>query len=480
MRTWVFVAVAFLFCTFWYIDMVDISGWPSPPSSFFGDDDMTARYTISSLMNGFVAIFSVGIIFLAFDIRARDVQNRIADVIDSQPTFNVELFFGRLAGIYLLLLIPCLVFLAFLTGYETISGLFESQFRLGVQPLAVMSFIAWNLFPNLLFYSALVAFLSTLVRIRVLTAVLALGVLIGFFWINNYIPVRFQESFAQFLGGTIVPSDLAPTFFSTAIVGNRIGVLFVSIALLLFAASMLNRTEPLRVLTATLGVAAFGVASMVFFSLFFAIHNAENKKEEWVKTHQQQIPESFPDIQHLEGTVVLKPGNSISMDVTLTVRKPQASNTDSIVFSLNPGYKISQLFVNENEIKDISFKNGLLKLPSNLLSDASNEVQLKARGKPDDRFAYLDQARDFQKLTRRSVRQLGLRNSIFQRDYVALMPGVVWYPISGSVVDRDQLETRLRDVFTTDLKITVPRQWQVATVGRRTEEQNQKSTTFRF
>ena len=179
-RTWVFIAVALLFCTVWYIDMVDTARWPSPPYGFFSDGGMTARYTISNLMNGFVAIFSIGIIFLAFDIRARDVQNRISDAIDSRPMSNVEIIFGRLAGIYLLLAIPCLVFLALLTGYESISGLFESRFRLGLQPLSVLSLIAWNLIPNLLFYSALVVCLSVLVRFRLLAAVIALGVLIFF------------------------------------------------------------------------------------------------------------------------------------------------------------------------------------------------------------------------------------------------------------------------------------------------------------
>ena len=479
-RTWVFIAVALLFCTGWYIEMVGMSRWPYPPSSFFSDGDMTARYTISNLLNGFVAIFSIGIIFLAFDIRARDVQSRIADVIDVLPMSNVEIIIGRLAGIFLLLLIPILVFLAILTGYESVSGLFESRFRLGIQPISVMSVIAWNLLPNLLFYSALVVCLSVLLRFRLLAAVLALGLLIGFFWINNYIPVRFQESFAQFLGSTIMPSDLAPTFFSAAIIGNRCGVLFVSIALLLFAASVLHRTESRRILNTTLGVVAVSIAAIVYSSLFFAIHSTENTKEEWVKTHQQHSPESFPDVSHLEGTVVLRPGNQISLDVTLTVTNPTANGTDSVVFSLNPGYKIRALFINGEKSTKYTFDNGLLKLPSDLLSDASNEVRVQAKGKPDDRFAYLDQVRDFQKLTHKSVRQLGLRNYIFHRDFVALMPGVFWYPTSGSAVGRDQIETRSLDVFTTDLTITVPRKWKVATVGKRIEEADSKSTSFRF
>ncbi|MXZ55907.1 MAG: hypothetical protein F4077_09810 [Gammaproteobacteria bacterium] len=478
-RTWVFIVVALLFCVGWYIEALEFQ-WPSPPGNFYSDSGVSARYTISTLMNGFVAIFSIGIIFLAFDIRARDVQNRISDVIDTQPMSNIEIVIGRLAGIYVLLFIPCLVFLALLTGYESISGLFESRFRLGLQPLSVLSLVAWNLIPNVLFYGALVVCLSVLVRFRLLAAILAIGVLIGFFWINNYIPVRFQESFAQFLGSTIVSSDLAPTFVSPAILVNRCGLLFVSIALILFTASMVQRTEPRRILNSTLSVAAVSIATIVYFSLFAAIMNIESRKDEWVKTHQQQSPGSFPDVHHLEGTVELRPGNNISLDVTLEITKPTANRTDSIIFSLNLGYTLQKLFINGEETTNYNFENGLLKLPSDLLSDGSSKMQLQAKGKPDDSFAYLDQARDFLKLPHKSVRQLGLKNSIFSRDYVALMPGIFWYPISGSAMGRDQFETRPIDVFTTDLTVIVPQRWQVATVGERIEVENQKRTTVQF
>ena len=473
-RTWVFVVVALLFCIGWYGDAIDLR-WPSPPGSF-GVNDVTARYRIADLVNGFVAIFSVGIIFLAFDIRGRDVHNRISDVIDSLPASNLELLVGRLAGIYLLLFVPCFVFLALLTGYESISGLFESRFRLGIQPLSVISLVMWNLIPSVLFYGALVVCLSVLVRLRFLAAILAIGVLIGFFWINNFIPVRLQESFAQFLGSTIVPSDLAPSFVSPAILVNRCGLMFVSIALILFSASALHRIYPRRILNSTLGVVAVSVATIVYFSLFAVIHYTENQKDEWVKTHEQQKPESFPNVHHLQGTVELRPGNNISLDITLTVTKPASNTTDSVVFSLNPGYKIQKLWINGDETTNYRFsKHGLLSIPSDLLSNTTFELRLQAKGKPNDRFAYLDQARDYQKLSHKSIRRLGLRNSIFSRDFVALMPGVFWYPTSGSAVGRDQIESTPVDVFTTDLKVIVPRDWQVATVGERIEEDPQRS-----
>lgn len=456
-------------------------GWNYPRAlrSFLGDN-VTARYLLSSLMNDFIAIFSIGFIFLAFDIRARDVQNRIADVIDSLPASNVEIIIGRLAGIFLLLFIPCVVFLTGLAGYELISGQFESRNRLDIPPLWIMSHITWNLIPNLWFYGALVVCLSILLRLRLLTAIFAVGVLSGFFWINDYIPVRFQDSLPQFLGSTIVPSDLATTFVSIAVLVNACGALLVSIALILFAANALNRIEPRRLLNATLGIVALTIAFIGYFSLFASTHSAENRKVEWVKTHQQYIHDAHPDVRHLKGTVDLQPGNSVSLDVTLTVIKPTENGTGSVVFSLNPQYKISKLVLNGTESTNYSFESGLLKLPPALLLDGSNTLQVQAKGKLDDRFGYLDQARDLQNLAHKSVRQLGLRNSIFYRDYVALMPGIFWYPISGPAVGRDQIESRPRDVFTTDLEIRVPRKWQVAMVGKRIEEEDQNQSTYRF
>ena len=477
-RTWVILATIFLICAGWYIDSLD-GNYPRSTSAFLSDN-VTARYMLPSLMNDFIAIFSIGFIFLAFDIRARDVQNRIADVIDTIPASNVEIIVGRLAGIFLCLFIPCLLFLAVLAGYESISGLFESRNPLDIPPLWVMSLITWNLIPNLLFYGSLVVFFSILLRSRLLTAIFAVGVLSGFFWINDYIPVRFQDSLPQFLGSTIVPSDLATTFVSIAVLVNVIGALLVSIALILFAANVLNRIERHRKLNATLGIVALSIASIGYFSLFASTHSAENRKEEWVKTHQQYIHNALPDVRHLKGTVALQPGKSVSLDVTLTFIKPTENSTESVVFSLNPKYKISKLALNGTESTNHSFENGLLKLPSALLLDGSNTLEVQAKGKLDDRFGYLDQARDLQKLTHKIVRQYGLRNSIFHRDYVALMPGIFWYPISGPAVGRDQIESRPRDVFTTDLKIRVPRKWQVAMVGNRIEEEGQNQSAYRF
>ncbi len=478
-RTWVFITITVLVCVFWYIGSLDTTTSPWPPIGW-SHDQLNPRYTVASMMNIFVAIFSFGIIFLTFDIRARDVQNHIRDVIDTLPATNVEIIVGRVFGILLLLLIPAALFLALVACYEIASQLFNSPYRMGIQPMSIVAHIGWNILPNLVFYGALVAFLSTLVRIRLLVATVALGVLFGSLWVTNQIPVLFQESLSPYIGSALFPSDLAPVFATPTIVGSRIAMLLVSIALLLFAASLLPRTEPRRNMNTAMGISASVLGTIMTLGLVFSVQGNESRKEYWVTAHEQQSPSSFPDVQHVSGNVVLQPGHNISLNVELTVLSPPANTTDSVVFSLNPGYKIQKLFVDDEEISDFKFEAGLLQVSSRLLPEESHKIRVQAHGKLNDRFAYLDQARNFQKLTHSSVSRLGMRNSIFHSEFVALMPGSIWYPISGSVIGRHQPELRQRDLFTSDLAISVPKKWHVAIVGKRKVVENGKLNTFQF
>lgn len=478
-RTWVFITIAVLSCVFWYIGALDMTSSPNPPIGW-SHDQMNPRYTVATMMNTFVAIFSFGIIFLTFDIQARDVQNRIRDVIDSLPATNIEIIVGRVLGILLLLLIPCALVLAAVACYEVVSQLFGSPHRMGIQPMSLVAHVGWNVFPNLVFYGALAACLSTLVRIRLLVAIIALGVLIGSLWVTNQIPVLFQESLSQYIGSALFPSDLAPVFATPTIVGSRIAMVLVSVALLLFASSLLPRTEPRHRLNTVMGVSASVVGTLTILGLVTSVQSIENRKEDWVNAHRQQSPTAFPDIQDISGDVVLQPGHKISLDVTLTILPPTANATDSVVFSLNPGYNIQTLFVDGEEVSDFKFESGLLKIPSTVLPEISHAIRVRAKGKLDDHFAYLDQVRNFQQLTYSSVPRLGLRNSIFHSDFVALMPGSVWYPNSGSVTGRHHPELQHRDLFTADFTISVPKQWQVATVGKRRVVENDKLNTFQF
>ncbi|MYI77244.1 MAG: hypothetical protein F4077_05715 [Gammaproteobacteria bacterium] len=95
---------------------------------------------------------------------------------------------------------------------------------------------------------------------------------------------------------------------------------------------------------------------------------------------------------------------------------------------------------------------------------------MAARGRPDARFAYLDAAvksKDIAGAKVRNLFALGTENYIFHRDFVVLTSGIKWYPTSGAATGEDRLEVRPRDLFTVDLKVSVPKDWLVAGGGHR-------------
>ena len=355
-RTWLFIAVSVLFCTLWF-EIV-------PGTHLF-------------YMNGIVLIFPVGLILLAFDIRKRDVKYRTSEVVDSQTDSTVEIIFGRIAGILLLVLMLCLVLL--LTAIVSIlSGTF---FRLDIPSVTVLSHIAWNLIPNLIFCSALVACLIALFRFRLLIAAIALGVFLGLFWIGNLIPVKLQESLSLFPSNTLVTSDLVPTLVTPAIIGNKFVVLLVSSALLFFSASILTRAKRERVFNVVSGVSAMGVACVILFVMIGGVYLTENLKEEWLIEHRQYDSASFPDVQDLTGTIELLPGRKIILDVTLSVHPSREHSTESVVFSLNPGYSIHSVYIDGELTTKFNFEAGILELPSDILPEFSHEIRVQAEGK---------------------------------------------------------------------------------------------------
>ena len=478
-RSWLVIVFVFSVCIGWYLASLDTNLDPDPAYSWV-HYSMNARYMIAEMMTTVVVAFSCGLILLAFDIRLRDIRDRIDAVVDSLPANNVEIIVGRLLGILLLLLIPVFGLISLVGCYELIAELGGVKYRVGIHPISVASLFVWDLLPHLVFFGAFVACLSTVVRNRMVVVFIGLGVLFGALWIEGYIPVFLRPSLSPYVASVLFPSDLTPIFVTPPIATSRVAILIGSIALLLGAPALLPRTEPRRKVLAQLSVALAGIGTLMMVGSLYMVHVPTNLKEQWTDYHRQHQRTMVPDIQHIAGHVDIQPGHLITLDITLTVATPSSNTAKSVVFSLNPGYKIKQVFVDGEKYSDFSFEAGLLTLSSHVFTDDLHEVRLLTQGRPDDRFAYLDQSRNFHTLADDNVPRLGLRNSIFHADYVALMPGIFWYPTAGVATDRDNLETQPRDLFTFDLTVTVPRKWSVAMAGERKTGVKQKRSSFQF
>ena len=162
----------------------------------------------------------------------------------------------------------------------------------------------------------------------------------------------------------------------------------------------------------------------------------------------------------------IEPGQRLTLDVVLTLRSPSAEPLAMLNLSLNPGMRIAALQVDGKEAA-YEHEAGTLVVSPHVPVTGDTPVMLSVRavGVPDPGFGYLDSA---VRATDEAVLGiplvlLGDEASIYDEDFVALMPGVHWLPSGGANYGADE---RAPDFRTIDLQVHAPSHWHVAGPGR--------------
>ena len=431
---------------------------------------MAPTYIAATLGPYFIAIYCIAMILLAYDLRGRDIQNKIDEVLDVVPASNVVVLLARLLGLVILIAIPMVVFITLVVLYGWIAELNNLGYGNLIELHSVASFLIWDLIPNLAFFGALTIFLSTIIRSRITVIALALGGVVVVFWLFLRLPLDYADVLVTSTGASLFPSEIAPRFVSGEILLNRFSLMLFAGSFIVFAGSCLRRPLMHRRRCTVGGIGGFVLGSLVIGGTLGFQHLSRLEIQEWVHTHDAQDLTTFPDVTHLRGTIDIFPGRKVELNVTIDLIPPEDNVHDYVVLSLNPGYRISQLWVGGDEVADPSFEKGILQVPLPANDKSSVEVRVKAQGRPDARFAYLDAAVKSKDIAGSKVRNLfalGTETYIFHRDFVVLTSGIKWYPTSGAATGEDKFEVRPRDLFKVALTVSVPQDWLVAEGGHR-------------
>ena len=445
---------------------------------------ISPRYIMSLLSGSFVVLFCIGVLLLTSDHVNRDKSCRIYEVIGSKPLSNFEFYLGKLFGVTLTMATPVVFFLVAIVTFGFITEVFSLKFGEPVELWSVVSFVLLDIAPNFLFFGSLVILFSTMFKSRLVTLLLTLGCLSVIFWLNSRLPLDISRPMQTVTGKVLFPSELVPTLLTPIIVCNRIALLLMSAGILCWTSCIEVRITKSRSMDLVLGSLSF-VSGLVLIGTMFGAQTLEhNQINLWVETHDEHFnPSSFPDVQGIRGSIDLNPGRSITIDLTIDVSVDTDHDSDFILFSLNPGYNIAPLVVDGVEVKDYEFQHGLLKVPSKYFSTELTKLEIGAIGRPDKRFAYLDSRETLSRIIGPEVRQLrhlGSENSIFRSEFVALLPGIKWYPTSGTATNEDNWVHRERDFFVLDVEVSVPRNWLVAGPAKREQTGNNNHNKYRF
>lgn len=484
-RTWVFIVVMILFTAVIVLNTLSSYSMASAVSS---STLINSPLMLPYQMNPNLVFFIwLGVIFLAFDIYARDKRERLEEVVGTLPVSNFEIVLGRATGITVLMSLPIViaVVLYYIVGLglrlgSPESGMSESE------PYLTLAMLLIDTVPNILMCVALVMGITSIVRYRAIALIIALGSIGLLTWGQNQLPIYILNIINSFSSGTYLPSFVAPTFTTPEILTHRFGMLTMSFAFLCLTAALyprLDKTNKPRLLMASGLLVVIASITMVMVSAQFRAEYVA--QQHYASVHQPYADQNQFDIESMSGTVSIDPGDDINIQLELLVKAVQPiDESDPMIFSLNPGYDIRQLSWNGAPV-DFEFSDGLLLVPAPqvLSASQSGELAIQAEGELDMRFAYLDSAVSV--LGSDVFEAFGL---IFQGSlagindsaYVAYVPALAWYPMPGAHVHRDLKDIRPRDFFDLDVAVAVPSDWHVAGPGKGEISEQANSSTASF
>jgi len=463
-RYWIFAVLASLLglASYVYYGVIHyyFSSWSATVAS------LNPRFLVGLLGLYYVMIMMLGLVFLGFDLRARDTRERIVEALDSRPFSTLELLLGK----YLGLLVPAWLPIAFVAVLVAVVGALLGS---PAEPFSLFAFVVFLIIPAFSLTLGGVFLVTLLVRHRLLAAVLLIGVIVGMYVILFITPI-WLVPLIDFTGTYMAPfpSDIVRGMLDWESAVQRLGVFLGGLALVWLAAAIHPRRDDVpRSMNGGVGLALLVLAALLCATPAVSRWRVLNQRAEWRQAHEQRRETPTANLEALSGSVRIDPGRRLDLDLRLDIRAPQDRELASVLLSLNPGIEVSQIAGPGGEALSFRQADGLVEidLPRPLDAGAPATLALRAGGQPVAGFAYLDSVKEVLEATpyNGQIFLLGYDPMLFRRRFVALLPGVRWLPAAGSEIGRGDPKVRPTDFYDVDLTVEVPEGWLVAGPGKR-------------
>ena len=477
-RFWIFTVIAALFAllafiNFWFIHFMFSSQSASAASAY-------PRFFMGAFGSNFVFFVLIGLIFLGFDLRARDTRERMVEVLDSLPYTNTELVLGKFLGI----LIPSWIAVLVIAAVLAILGVSMST---AIEPWSMISFILFMSIPAYTFFLGLVFLMSSLLRHRLVVAGATVALLVAIWAAGRWWVPLWAFPMIDVTGGFSLPfpSDILPTVIQGVGFVQRLGYLVMGCGLLgLAIATHPRRDDGSRGLQAGVSVALILVGFGACAAMSLQAKGTIDQRKAWKELHEPRGDEPVPDLLATSGSVRVRPGRGLEMELDLRFRPRGDTSLDQAIFTLNPGLEVGAVHGDSGQALNYTHENGLLsvRLAPSLAPGEERTVGVSISGTLDPDFAYLDAAIEVfeRKGADAALLILGYESFMDYGRFVALPPGARWLPASGREVGRGDPATRPADFFELDLTVDVPEGWLVAGPGRRRDESGAAAGESRF
>lgn len=452
-----------------YVISCVVQSFVAPYSlSFVG---ATPLYLLGNIDPTYFLIFQVAALFLIFDVDHRHTQNRNAEVLESRPLSNIEYLAGRILGYTGLLWVVVAANVLAMHSFGLIAQWSRFEFGGSLQLHSIFNLLLLDAPVTLLLWCSFVVFLSSVFRNRLITFALAFASMCGWNLLVQITPFALLGLVSPSSNDTLIVSDVLPELPSMTSLVLRLGTIALAALLTTLAVWAYGRRDapaqaPKFLVAAGLAVVVLGAFSVAGVDVL----QQSNESATWRTAHRTYELDGLVDVQGIQGDVRTEPGKQLEIDLHLDFNVSSEQPTNDLVFTLNPGMKISEIELNGTP-QEFSFSNGILEVihKQSLESVNTHTLRVVAEGIPDPRFSYLDAPYDYTfdpSTSLEATRSLGTDVSIFENRYVALMPGSYWYPVPGLVNDSIRKVNRTKDYFDLDLSVELASSsWLLAGTG---------------
>ena len=411
-----------------------------------------------------------GVVFLGFDIRARDERERIAAVLDTRPIPNIVLLGGRWLGIVLVAWLPLAVWALLLQGTGMIIEGVNVPGGIPPEPVSLATLLFVDAPPALALWVALVMLLAAGLGNRLVVCLVALASLAAAFWGLFNTPLYLLPVVSGIANLGLPGSEILPRMPSLVDVAQRLAVLVLGAGLVTIASAVFPRRDAgSRVPCVAWGAALLLASGAGFAALVAHVHGERAQRVAWAEAHRALQHSPRLDLERVAGDVRIDPGRKVAIAVDLDLRVPGGSAGALPHFSLNPGMRVESVRLDGSDTPFEHHLGVLVLHPAKALRPGARAgLSIRAQGIPDPRFGYLDSsvwALDETLLGMPIVLQ-GEQASIFDERYVALTPAVRWLPMPGANFGTDDPAVHPPDFHHIDLTVRLPEGWHAAGPGR--------------
>ena len=472
-RTWLFSCLIFFIGLLLYGLHAALHAVGSSMSASIGI--FNPHFILPGLALLLLLMFVVALIFLAFDVRARDTRERMAEVLDSRPVDNLTMLAGRLAGLVFVAWLPLLLLGLLIQAFGSIAVMADWPFGETIEANSLLAFLFIDAPTTLALWGAVVVLLAVVIGNRLIVALAALALVAAWAYAGWKIPVYLAPAITG-LTGSQLASDVLPRFGSGALLGQRAALVLAAVGFVVLAAALHPRpASGARGKLLGIGAALVLLGGLCIAGIMATATAAMRERADWLSHHEARSTTPRPTLDRVTGQVRVAPGESLDLQLEYALTMPNGAKgssergLDTLTFSLNPGMEVRALTL-DGEDAHFEHNQGLLvvKLPEGGSPNAELTLAIEARGVPNPAFAYLDSALDVSRMNADAgnLMLLGTDACLFDDDYVALMPGAFWMPLPGAAVTGGG-KRQGADHFTVDLRVRVPSDWLVAGPGRR-------------